>query len=170
MILMLQSLLADRFKLRVRRETKQGPVYALVVAGGRSKLSACALPFSPTETSGTPSQPSRCPPGMNCIEGCMPMGLLADRLSSFARLGRPVIDQTGLKATFNVKLQFEQIHIDNEPESGSSNPAMASPPQLGPVGPSIFKAVQNQLGLKLKPTKGPVETLVIEHIERPSEN
>jgi len=169
MILMLQSLLADRFKLRLRRETKQGPVYALVVAEGGAELSACTLPFSPDETSARPPQPSRCPPGMNCIEGCMPMALLADRLSFLARLGRLVIDQTGLKAAFNIKLQFEQFHSQDEAESESSKPAMASPPQLGPVGPSIFKAVQNQLGLKLKPTKGPVQTLVIEHIERPTE-
>jgi uncharacterized protein (TIGR03435 family) len=170
MMLMLQSLLADRFKLQVRHETKEGPMYALVVAEGGSKLSTCSLPFSSRDTAAIPPRPSPCPPGKRCVEGCMPTSVLADRLSFDVPELRPVIDQTGLNGSFNVKLQFGQANIADETESDGSNPGMASPPPIGSVGPSLFKAVQLQLGLKLKPTKGPVETLVIEHIERPSEN
>jgi uncharacterized protein (TIGR03435 family) len=170
MMLMLQSLLSDRFKLQVRHETREGPVYALVVAEGGSKLSTCSLPFSSTDTAALPPRPSPCPPGKRCVEGCMPTSVLADRLSFDVPELRPVLDQTGLNGSFNVKLQFGQANIADETESDGSNPGIASPPPVGSVGPSLFKAVQLQLGLKLKPTKGPVETLVIEYIERPSEN
>ncbi len=155
MMLMLQSLLADRFKLRVHRESKQGPVFGLVMAEGGSKLPACTLHFSPSDSTAVPPSPPHCPAGMSCVEGCMPISLLTARLNFGLSAGRPVIDQTGLTGPFNVKLQFAR---------------MGSPSPLGPVGPSLFKAIQDQLGLKLKPTKAPVETLVIDHIERPSEN
>ncbi len=170
MVLMLRSLLADRFKLQVRHETKEGPVYDLVVAKGGSKLSTCSLPFSSSDTAAIPPRPSPCPPGVYCIDSCMPTSLLAEQLSFQVPQIRPVIDQTGLNGSLNVKLQFAEANVSADTESEGSNLGMESSPPVGPVGPSVFKAIQDQLGLKLKATKGPVETLVIEHIERPSQN
>ena len=79
-------------------------------------------------------------------------------------IGRPVIDQTGLQGGYYIKLQWAR------PQPASANPGMDIAPPLGPAGPDIFTALQQQLGLKLESTKGPVEVLVIDHIERPSEN
>jgi uncharacterized protein (TIGR03435 family) len=89
------------------------------------------------------------------------MGRVADWLSESRGVDRPVIDQTGLTGGYYIKIQWapEQRHA----EIGSDAP-------LGPSGPDIFTALQQQLGLKLKPTKGPVDFIVIDHIERPSEN
>lgn len=74
------------------------------------------------------------------------------------------MDQTGLNGGYYIKLQFSR----EQPASGNGEMGIAPP--LGPSGLSIFTALQEQLGLKLEPAKGPVEVLVIDHIERPSEN
>ena len=105
-----------------------------------------------------------CPAGMACIRQEISMDLLADRLSRILQNGRPVIDRTGLKGGYDIKLQFSREL------SPSANTGTGMPPPLGPSGPSIFEALQQQLGLKLESTKGPVDVLVIDHIERPSEN
>ena len=89
------------------------------------------------------------------------MALLLSRLPE---IGRPVVNQTGLLGGYYIKLQYAR----DQPESG--NARTGTPPPLGPDGPSIFTALQEQLGLKLVPTKGPMEIIVIDHIERPSEN
>ncbi|MGA3328309.1 MAG: TIGR03435 family protein [Terriglobia bacterium] len=167
MILMLQSLLADRFKLKVRREIKELPVYALVVAKGGPEFLDTTCPerdSAATAPNSTlpPPKPPPCPSGMLCSQLYMSMGQMADSLSS--RLDRPVIDQTGLQGRYCMKIQYAR------PQPASSNAGMNIPPPLGPSGPSLPEALQQQLGLKLKPTKGPVEFLVIDHIERPSEN
>ena len=78
-------------------------------------------------------------------------------------LGRTVIERTGLTGTFDVHLTWS---ID--PLAGPAAPDTASPPDL--AGPSLFTALQDQLGLRLESAKGPVEVLVIDHIEKPSEN
>jgi uncharacterized protein (TIGR03435 family) len=80
------------------------------------------------------------------------------------QLGRPVIDRTGLKGGYYIQLQYVPEQAANR-NVGADNALPA-----GVSGPSIFSALQQQLGLKLKATQGPVETLVIDHIERPSEN
>ena len=163
-ILMFQSLLVDRFKLQVRRETKELPVYALVVAKGGPKFSSSApsgsTAIARNSTLPPPKRPP-CPSGMFCAQDYLTMGRVADWLSESRGVDRPVIDQTGLDGDYYIKIQWvpEQHHA----EAGSDAP-------LGPSGPDIFTALQQQLGLKLKPTKGPVEFLVIDHIERPSEN
>jgi uncharacterized protein (TIGR03435 family) len=77
-------------------------------------------------------------------------------------LGRIVVDKTGLDGKYDLKLNWSP---DNEPEAYGSATSNASAP-----GPSIFTALQEQLGLKLESTKGPVKMLVIDHIEQPSEN
>jgi uncharacterized protein (TIGR03435 family) len=174
LMLMFQSLFEDRFKLRVRRDTKEGPVYALVVAKGGPKFQSGLPPetiIHRHDHSLPPPKREPCPPRWLCLQEYTTMARLADWFSGDPQLGRPVIDRTGLTGVCYIKLQFAR-----EPSPGGMSAAQDSgagaslaPPPV-PAGPSIFTALQQQLGLKLKPTKGPVETLVIEHIERPSEN
>jgi uncharacterized protein (TIGR03435 family) len=140
--LMLQALLADRFKLMLRRETRQLPVYALIAGKNGPKL-------KPVESGGgvsTDSNRSRVH-----LDAKVTLERLADLLSD--RLDRPVLDQTGLKGTFDIVLDWS-------PDSAGQDT----------TSPSIFTAVQEQLGLKLEPKKEPVEFLVVDHAERPSEN
>jgi uncharacterized protein (TIGR03435 family) len=149
MILMVQSLLADRFKLKVRRETREDRVYALVVAKDGPKFlhTTFALP------------PPPCPAEMYCLQGYISMGLLADRLSA-GLTDFPVIDQTGLKGGYYINLQWPL-----KPSVAGTHIA----PQVASKA-SMFAALPQQLGLELEPTQGPVEVLVIDHIERPAEN
>jgi uncharacterized protein (TIGR03435 family) len=169
MLLMLQSLLAERFKLKVRRDIKQLPVYDLAIAKGGPKFLHTKF-----ETSDDPAHradptlpapaPPPCPTDLMCWHYYVSMSLVADLLSGGSQIGRPVLDRTGLKGGYYLDLQFAL-----QPSLSATAPADNAPP-AGPVGPSIFAALEQQLGLKLKPTKGPVESIVIEHIERPTEN
>ncbi len=140
--LMMQELLADRFKLRVRFETKDLPVYNLVVAKGGVKMKEAPL-----------SEHSGYSMGMGRINSKdMEVAALVASLSN--PVGRKIIDKTGLTGKYEVDLSWAW---NDEPGSGDS-------------GPSIFTALQEQLGLKLEPAKAPVDVVVIDHIERPSEN
>jgi uncharacterized protein (TIGR03435 family) len=147
--LMLRSMLADRFKLVVHNETKELPIYELVVAKGGSKLQ----PAKPDQTTRMTMSGS----GKSTMETA-DLSALIFQLSS--QLGRPVVDKTGLTGKYDIKLEWAR---DQGPgsEDAASNDAS---------GPSIFTAVQEQLGLKLNSTKGPVDTLVIDHAEPPSAN
>jgi uncharacterized protein (TIGR03435 family) len=183
-----QSLLADRFKLRVSRETKDLPVYALVIAKNGPKLRQ-AEPGD-TYPSGLKDMVGR---GHGNQVRVVPLdggqveiigqGIPINSVTSTAGipgslvqwltegLGRPVQDQTGLKGNYDFTLRWtpdesegmfrglhdEKLGADNQPSPES-------------LGLSIFTAIREQLGLKLVPSKGPVEVLVIDHIERPSEN
>jgi uncharacterized protein (TIGR03435 family) len=174
--LMLQSLLEDRFKLKVHRETKELPVYALTAAKGGLKLSKprgeCvaidALPL-PLERGQQP--PMRCGDLMVGAEKSMlflrgkqiTMAVLTKELSTI--LERPVIDRTGVAEKFDISVDFAW----DEVVIGLPKPRQAGD-STEPAGPSIMVALQQQLGLKLESTKGLVEVLVIDHVERPSEN
>jgi uncharacterized protein (TIGR03435 family) len=145
---MLQTLLAERFKLKIRRESKEGNIYALVVAKSGPKLMPPTGDF-PAIRIYRNTQPTE--PGVSYTlkgEGAS-MALLAERLGE--ALMRPVLDKTGVARAFDFKLDYA---TDDNPDTG----------------PSIISAIQEQLGLKLEAAKGPVETLIIEHIERPIEN
>jgi uncharacterized protein (TIGR03435 family) len=147
--LMLRSLLADRFKLVVHTETKEQPIYELVVAKSGPKLQPAK-----------PGQPTRMTMGSSgkfSMETAQ-ISALIYQLSS--QLGRPVIDKTGLTGNYEIKLEWAR---DLGSASSDAAPSDAS-------GPSIFTAVQEQLGLKLVSTKGPVDTLVIDHAEPPTAN
>ena len=163
--LMVQSLLADRFGLVVENTTATRPVYALVIAKGGSKLQE-TVPgsLSPIKDEGHPIQ-ARFFPGDIRGHG-IPMSYLARSLSQLGGLGRPVLDETGLKGKYDIDLKWTADLPGMIP--GPSSSAETAPPVTS--GPSIFTAIQEQLGLKLKSTKGPVENLVIVHIEKPSEN
>jgi uncharacterized protein (TIGR03435 family) len=144
---MLQALLADRFKLVVHRETKQGRVFALIVARGGPKFQ---------ESKGDPAL-SRRPPnaeGLLILRG-ETMARLANILS--VGLRAPVVDETGLTARYD-------LNFDIRPFSGSDN-------EPTDVPAAIVGALQSELGLRLAPNVGPVESLVVDNAERvPSGN
>ncbi len=147
--LMLQALLAERFKLALHRESKEGRVYAMVVAKGGLKV-------KPVESTGDSSTNST----RATLDGKqVSMDRLATALSRL--VGLDVVDQTGVAGVFDVKLAWDPAStaLSNAPADGRDG------------GPSIFTAVQEQLGLKLESRKMPVEILVIDHVERvPTEN
>jgi uncharacterized protein (TIGR03435 family) len=174
---MMRTLLEDRFKLKIRRETRQGPVYELKVAQGGPKL-------EPVETgSCTPIKdfdwrklaPGQKPP-LICDGAMVQNGKLAFLAMSIAdfcqnltwdALDRPVIDKTGLTGRFNFRIEFAPDEGTPFGHSVGVDPTTAP---TEPAGPSIFTALQQQLGLKLERATGPVALLVIDHVERPSEN
>lgn len=143
---LLQTLLADRFQLKVHRETKNGPVYLLVKGGKEMRLQEAkdkdARPWAGGLGGGRISGDGLA--GVN-----ISMGGLAARLSEY--MGRPVLDQTGLTGSFDFK--YDQVSDDPHPD----------------VAAWIVTSLQ-ALGLKLEASRGPVETIVIDHAEKPSEN
>jgi bla regulator protein blaR1 len=147
---MMQSLLAERFKLVVHRETRELPMYALMVAKGGAKV---RLTEAPAVMGQTPfSMPGR----GRLIGTQVSAEMLAKVLSD--QLGRSVKDQTGLQGVFDFKLDWEP---DPSPAHMGGVP---TPVELS-AGSSLFTAIQEQLGLKMEARKGPVEVLVIDHIE-----
>lgn len=154
--LMLQALLADRFKLSVHREMKQLPVFVLTIGGKGPKLKK-------TEGTGNPSlifHPSAQPNGdqrFQLVAKNSSMQELTDLYSRF--MSRPVLDRTGLKGRFDFTMTYAA-----DPDA----PGLLPGDEF--AWPALFTALQEQLGLKLEATKGSVEILVIDHVERPSEN
>jgi bla regulator protein BlaR1 len=163
---MLQSLLQDRFKLKVHWETKELPVYALAVAKNGPKLHE-AKPDD-TYPNGIKDEGGvgraglmRMGPGRIKAQG-LPMNTFVRLLSQ--QLGRTVLDKTGLAGNYDVELQWTQDNIPASMMGPDGNPT----PEIS--GPSVFTAIQEQLGLKLESQKGPVEVLVIDHVEPASAN
>ena len=164
--LMLQSLLADRFKLVAKDTTVTRPIYALVIARDGSKLKE-TVPGSksPIEVQGHPVQFSA---DRGEVSGHgIPMSVLV-RFLSQEELGRPVVDETGLKGNYDLELKWNPDLDAPGMMPGPSPAAGSAPPDTS--GPSIFTAIQDQLGLKLKATEGRVEDLMIVDIAKPSEN
>ena len=172
---MMQAILEDRFKLKIHRETRQGPVYELALGKGSPRLK----PMQPGKCTpapiGRPSAPL--PDGQRYCRGIVnPRGAVdieGGTLVGFAALlgmalDRPVIDKTGLTDSFEIHLRF------SPDDATSPRPDTAGPDTsaavTAPDAPSVFQAIQEQLGLRLVPAKGPVDVLVIDHIERPSGN
>lgn len=156
--LMLQSLLAERFKLKVSHSSKEAPIYALVVAKNGPKLTQSA--DSASGPAGARGQFRFAPGELNAAG--MLLSNLADQLSR--QVGRQVVDKTGLQGTYDFTLHW----TPDRPAAGPGGPGDAPPPDSS--GPSIFTALQEQLGLKLESQKGPVEALIIDSIEKPSAN
>ena len=173
---MLQVLLEERFKLSVHRETRQLSIYKLETEKNGARLtstqSGSCIPYI------TDSSPSKANPGEPVPNFCglhattdgsnrsldgkgVSMATLAETLSRTytAMLGRNVIDGTGLTGTFDIHLTWAKDSL------GAGDSA-----SLNLTGPSIFTGLQEQLGLRLESTKGPVEVLVIDHAERPTQN
>jgi bla regulator protein blaR1 len=165
---MLQPLLADRFGLKFHHETRELPVYALVVAKGGPKLKE-----SKPETAGTDGTPARHMTminGRGSIEG---QGSTMDNLAHVLSptVGRTIVDKTGLTGNYDYTLHWTP---DDAPPPMAGGPDGARPPgENAPAdtsGPSLLTAIQEQLGLKLESEKGPVDVIVIDHIDKPSEN
>jgi uncharacterized protein (TIGR03435 family) len=168
----LRALLVDRFKLVVHHETKELPMFALVLARTDGRLGPrlrrsdvdCSDPRTapPPAADGTPSCGFRSFPGK--ATGRITMSDLAQRMLSIEmREDRPVTDRTGLGGTFEFDLEWTPDRPAPPP------PADAPPaPPIDPNGPSIFTALREQLGLKLEPQRDQIDILVVDHIEPPT--
>ena len=181
MRLMMQSLLADRFQMRVHHETREVSVFALVLAKpGQTGPNLQPHPVDDPECLKTQlpksvagAYPVACGAGASIaprIEGDMAtagynvtMEWVANALGGTANIvDRPVIDRTGLTGNYDFKVEFAP-----EPNNSAQAGAVA---QDEPGGPSFADALKKQLGLKLVLQKMPIDIVVIDHLERPSEN
>lgn len=195
MNILVQQMMADRFKLAVHRETREMPLFELQLARADGKpgpeLKPAAVDCGPQGRGrpGGPPPPAGAPgpgagPGRGAppIGGCrmmMTMGRVEaagqplTALTTFLaqQLGRPVIDKTGLTGGFDIVLSWTP---DNPGRGGGAPlnlpPGAPVPPPIDPDGPPLVTALQEQLGLKVEPTKGPVEVLVIDSVQQPTEN
>lgn len=187
-----QALLADRFFLKTHRATTEGSVYTLAVGknGLKMKRSADQSPSDGQGPRGGPPRGEPIPGGRGAFDGPpgerrggpLPPGggRMAPGFVEFSgvslamltqllaqQLGRPVIDKTGLDGLFDISLEWA-----TDPNFAGPGPGGGRGRDIGVSvsGPSLITAVEEQLGLKLEPTKGPIETLVIDSVQRPSEN
>jgi uncharacterized protein (TIGR03435 family) len=183
MQLTMRNLLAERFKLVVHPETREMPIYALVPARSDGKLGEnlkpaavdCAARMRERGRGGPPPTPpapgERIQCGMRIGPGTMngggfPLSQLAVTLSQFVQ--RVVIDRTGLAGNYDLDLTWTP---DRSMQGGPIGPPPPGAPPLPPIdpdGPSIFTALQEQLGLKLDAQRGPVDVLVVDSVERPT--
>jgi len=174
---MLRHLLAERFALKVHYEAREQPAYALVLARGDGRLgpsltpnatdcaalsaandaarAAGAAPVISLDPDTRPICGTRGGPG-TITSGALTMEQLALQLAR--NVGRPVVNRTGLKGAFDWDLRWAPDHTSLDREAA------------GTSGPSIFTALQEQLGLKLDATTAPIEVLVVDHVEQPTEN
>lgn len=176
---MLQSLLAERFQMKFHRETRELPIYSLLVGKNGPKLPLSENQPSPEApasqakagtSTGSASGARGNATMMSIGRGQMnaqgaPMSAFVNMLAQ--QLGRPVLDKTDLKGNYDIKLEW------TPDESSRTIPGAAgvdAPPAGDTSGPSIFTAVQEQLGLRLVSDRGPVEVLVIDSLEKPSGN
>ena len=145
----MRNLLAERFQLKLHIEKKPLPVYALILAKGGSKLH---------ETKEDDHTGANMRSGRGSLEGTrVTVQMISSSLSKI--LGRPVIDRTNLTGKYDFKIGFADFNPSTNPEDSASS-------ESG----SIFTALQQKLGLKLEATKAPVDTIVIDHAEKPSAN
>jgi uncharacterized protein (TIGR03435 family) len=161
--LLLEPLMVDRFKLRFHRETKQLPVYSLVKAKGGPKFK---VHTSTGDGKDEPNVSGRINGGEASFTALKTsMAKLADILGD--HLDRTVVDNTGLRGTYDFKVEWAQDHR-GEPIGPSIIGSLEE--SLGLSGPTIFTALEEQLGLKLESSKGPVEVIVIDGAEKAGGN
>lgn len=150
---LLGPLLADRFNLQFHRDTRDMGLYRLVIAKGGIKMTEVRAGETPSHSPGIRNLPGH-------IEAwAMPVGALV-RFLSGSHLDQPIIDGTALTGRYNFDLKW----------APADNQALMPGEAADPNGPTLFHALEEQLGLKLVTTKGPVEVFVIDRIERPREN
>ncbi len=170
-----RALLAERFMLAVHRETRELDVYALVKARQNGQLGpalresaqGCPDALTKARLSGAPAVDASGAPlcgireaaGGRLRAGGTPMSLFVTLLA--ARLGRAVVDRTGLNGDWDFDLAYSDLQQGALPASPNAQP-------VDPNAPSLFTALQEQLGLKLEATKAPVEVVVIDRLERPT--
>jgi uncharacterized protein (TIGR03435 family) len=172
---MLRALLADRFKMRVHKETREAPVFALVLANKDGKLGPglrrserdCSQFSAAVENGdfGTEFRRDGCNlrnaggVGVTVLRGSAAIPVLIPLMSRGREIDRPIVDRTGLTGTFDIELTF--------------NPVRPGLPGRGEIpvpadGTSLFTALQEQLGLKLEASRGPLDVIVIDSVERPT--
>jgi uncharacterized protein (TIGR03435 family) len=184
LLLMLRSLLQDRFKLRAHLETRELPIYELVIARAdrkfgpelrQSAVDCDALIAAVRGCRPLPAREPNEPPPCGAMRGParvlaggIPMPQFATMLTNILAVGngpgaegRLVIDKTGLTGRFAFTLAWT-------PEQMPTEPPPPGVPPIDPNGPSFFTALQEQLGLKLESAKGPVDVVVIDSVERPT--
>lgn len=165
--LMLRTLLADRFKLRLRIESRQMPTHALVVSRTDGRPGPRLRPAAP-EACGDRTPCGRLFTNWGSLTGrSVPMSLLATRLSSITR--RVVADRTNLTGLFDVDAEWGLTEAEYA-EFLQTLPPTAKPGPFDPSRPSLFTALDEQLGLQLESITGPVDVVVIDSVERPTEN
>jgi uncharacterized protein (TIGR03435 family) len=158
---MVQSLLADRFRLQVHLDSKEMPVYALVSAKNGSKLAE-----SEPESKG-PSLGFSGNRGKTSVTASkVTMKMFSEALSN--QVGRTVVDRTGLNLAYTFKMEYAPDLPVGPGKEGIEGEKVDT--SSLPDGPSIFTALTEQLGLRLEPQKGPVEILVIDSAEKPTDN
>ncbi|HJZ77912.1 MAG TPA: TIGR03435 family protein [Vicinamibacterales bacterium] len=186
--LMIRSLLAERFKLVVHNETKEQTIYALVLAHSDGKLGpdlkksdvdcAALMNARARGQAAAPPGPPQAGQRMPCAVRIGPGNLSASAgtLAQFAQslgmfVGRVVVDKTGLTGGYDIDLTWTPDQMPQRAGGAPGDqPVRVNGVDIDPNGPSIFTAVQEQLGLKLDSQKGPVEMLVIDRAEKPVEN
>ena len=183
MQLMIRSLLEERFKLKVHREPREVPIYSLVLArpdgrlGNGLKVSAvdCEALMAARRKGGPPPEPPKPGERPQCgarvgfgelTAGGQPLLELISLLS--ATVGRSVVDRTGLTGRYDIDLRWTPDRVLQRAGAAASEPIRVNGVDIDPNGPSIFTALQEQLGLKLESERGTVEALVIDSIERPT--
>lgn len=174
---MLQPLLEKRLRLRFHRETKEMPVYSLVVAKA-GKLTEAEGECSPPPDG--PANPAQLPHGPCGSLFILPGHVMGQKVGmsrlaeALARLtARAVMDATGLRGKYDVSLTYtpESLPLAAAGAAAPDPPPGLPPlPPIDPNAPSLFTAIQDQLGLKLESQRGPVTILVIDQVERPSKN
>jgi bla regulator protein blaR1 len=166
--LMLRTLLADRFKLSVRTETKEMPAYQLVVTKSGTKLQKSEVDCDASATachgfSGNPARLSGL--GVDMYDLALILSVYSDR---------PVIDRTAIQGVFDIKLQWNPFAgrpqgVDDAQRSPGAESREGARPDLASL-PTVFGALEDQLGLKLESHPGPVQVYIIDRVDRPSEN
>jgi uncharacterized protein (TIGR03435 family) len=174
---MLKTLLAERFKLLVREETKDAPIYVLALASRDGqlgpKLRRSTYPC-PDLGAGPPPPPDperqkNCASsiGYGTLVGrAMPMEQLALSMANFYGIGRVVVDRTGLAGRFDMDMEWAPLTQFRQP--GNLDPPADFADRSVNALPTIFVALREQLGLTLEPGRGPVRSIVIERAERPT--
>ena len=179
LLVMIRSMLTDRFKLKVHPETRDAQIYALVLARSDGRLGAGLRPVSdPCNAAAQPDSAQRTRPncglraGPGKIAGRAPIRLLVSNTGLGRFLDRPVVDRTNLTGNFDVVVQWTPTP-DQMPDRlrGNANvDELLRNAGVSSDAPSLFTALQEQLGLKLESQIGRVDVVVIDAIEQPSEN
>jgi uncharacterized protein (TIGR03435 family) len=182
--LLMRSLLAERFKLSVHPEKREMPIYELMVARRDGKLGPelrpstidCRAIIEARKAQGQKPEPPKAGERPQCgarvgfgelAAGGQPLFELISLLSSTVQ--RNVVDRTGLSGNFDIYLRWTPDQLPRRPAgTPADQPFRMNGLEIDPNGPSIFAALQEQLGLKLESARGPVEVLVIDHVERPT--
>jgi len=166
--LMLKSLLDERLKLQAHHESREVPVYELILARGGPKIKQVTEPAPPLPTGpridrdGYPNVPNGS--GWQALDGRGRIQFRGQTMANVAhyisiQVDRPVIDSTGLKGKYALTLSFRLL-------AHNANGISTADPSNAALGPRIYEAVNEQLGLMLKPARRPIEFVIIDHVDR----